>query len=646
MKPFFKFCIPKILFLLLITNTGIRPAAILPTLAAEELARLVIMCTAAIHAGLVRYNQSDKDNNKTFPINVSEESALTQSAPIQIILVAKKSDSQVVAEVTQAVTKAFSMKHNLSVVDQKKLDKQLRSQKQTFINTMAGSRNWERTQNSFNTVRSTTIRPMILENKAEGQIWADQRKCNFLRKNHEARLLKNLPKFQKEVKTILAILVNCNNPDLVRRIEARMQLSDLAEGDADLFGDIRELVCNLQARYFYKDKLVDISIDRRLAETVGLFFKNSPCFRWKEEDFKMFVDVRKKEGLDPRGYYERMYRRMNGQLSAEETKQNGKYESEIKLGRGKFITYDRHKQILNEPYNKELFKIVAYCKNGRFEEARAVAKRFREDLIMMHVINHYQQKLYNQFGILKKHEHLLAWKKLTPSEKRTIASNIILQNRMNKTLQAENKRLQNEIIALTEVELKVTAELAREEAKLKTAAESKQKDSKSLAPPDSDSQSTGQPISTPAPPSLPPPKQDDSDKDKKQEQPSQPIKTYEDSLKNTNLKSNTIKEGFKFTNKMDKHIFSKQHIEDGILDLAKNKNDIIDKFVNIIKLADQKGLLKDGSNQIHTIINNQKVVLRLFIKEGEILMLNGFIEANVNNIGNTFRLLVTEYLHG
>ena len=132
----------------------------------------------------------------------------------------------------------------------------------------------------------------------------------------------------------------------------------------------------------------------------------------------------------------------------------------------------------------------------------------------------------------------------------------------------------------------------------------------------------------------------------KQKQSFQPIKTYEGSLTNNNLKLNIIKKKFKFTEKMDRHIFSGGHRKDGILNLGKNKSNIVDKFVNIVKLADHKGLLKEGPNQIHTIINNQKVVLRFFIKEGEILMLNGFIETNVNNIGNVFRLLVTEYYHG
>jgi len=187
-------------------------------------------------------------------------------------------------------------------------------------------------------------------------------------------------------------------------------------------------------------------------------------------------------------------------------------------------------------------------------------------------------------------------------------------------------------------------QLAKEEAALKAEADSKQKEKqKSLAP--TDAQNIDQPISTPAPPS---PQQDDPEKDKEKEQSSGSTETYRDNLKNNNLKSNAIKEGlkerFNLTKKIEEHIFSNQHKSDGILNLGKDKIDIVNKFINIILLADHKNLLKEGSNQIHTIINSQKVVIRFFIKEGEILMLNGFIETNAKKIGNVFRLLVEEYL--
>jgi len=124
----------------------------------------------------------------------------------------------------------------------------------------------------------------------------------------------------------------------------------------------------------------------------------------------------------------------------------------------------------------------------------------------------------------------------------------------------------------------------------------------------------------------------------------QPIKSYVGSL-NVNLKSNIIQE-FNNIKNMEKHIFSDNHVAHGIFNLGKNENDIVDEFVNIVKLADHKNLLKHGPNQIHTIINNHKVVIRAFIEEGKVLRVNGFIEDNVNKIGNVFELLVKEYQYG
>jgi len=131
----------------------------------------------------------------------------------------------------------------------------------------------------------------------------------------------------------------------------------------------------------------------------------------------------------------------------------------------------------------------------------------------------------------------------------------------------------------------------------------------------------------------------------KKGKPPPPMKTYEGSLNNNNLQSNIIK---KFNNieKMKEHIFSPKHTDDGILNLGKNKDNILDKFVNIVKLADHKNLLKIGPNQIHTIINNRKVVIRTFIEEGVILKINDFAGITNRNLGNVFELLVKEYRYG
>ena len=84
MKTLFKFCIPKILFLLLATNTGIRPAAMVPAvIATEELAALAIVGVAAIHRILDWYEQCSKSKYKILPVNVPEISTQIQSISVE-----------------------------------------------------------------------------------------------------------------------------------------------------------------------------------------------------------------------------------------------------------------------------------------------------------------------------------------------------------------------------------------------------------------------------------------------------------------------------------------------------------------------------------------------------------------------------------
>jgi len=96
---------------------------------------------------------------------------------------------------------------------------------------------------------------------------------------------------------------------------------------------------------------------------------------------------------------------------------------------------------------------------------------------------------------------------------------------------------------------------------------------------------------------------------------------------------------------MKEHIFSKNHKKKGILLLGKNEDNIVDKFVNIVKLADHKNLLIEGMNQIYTKIKNHEVTLRIFIKEGVVLKINGFKEITTRRLGNAFELFVTEYCY-
>ncbi len=296
------------------------------------------------------------------------------SIPTQSISVAEKSDEEVIAEITQVVTTAIGMKHNLSTVDQNKLDNQLRSQKLGFIKTIADNRSCGRAQHRFNRYRAT-----MDQIKSSARISRDQRGQEirlFRMKNIIARFPENLPGLQKNIQDIKSIFVDCNSPNFVRRIEARIHLSYLVKFDPDLFGDIRKVTCNLQARYFDEDKLVDISYDRCLAETTWMLFRNHP-FHWGEKKLKEFVGIIKRNNLDLEGGFERLYQRISFQLSAEERRQNKEYKPIAKLGKGKFFTHDRHKQILNESYNGKLFEVASLCEQGRFEQALSIANKFR-----------------------------------------------------------------------------------------------------------------------------------------------------------------------------------------------------------------------------------------------------------------------------
>ena len=74
MKIFFKFCISKILFFLLIAHTGVRPAAIVPAaMATEELTALAMMSFAAISQVLAQYRQPDKNEDEMLLVNIWSE---------------------------------------------------------------------------------------------------------------------------------------------------------------------------------------------------------------------------------------------------------------------------------------------------------------------------------------------------------------------------------------------------------------------------------------------------------------------------------------------------------------------------------------------------------------------------------------------
>jgi len=74
------------------------------------------------------------------------------------------------------------------------------------------------------------------------------------------------------------------------------------------------------------------------------------------------------------------------------------------------------------------------------------------------------------------------------------------------------------------------------------------------------------------------------------------------------------------------HIFSDDHVSNGIMALGKNKPEIMDALNDIITLLDKKGFIKEGPNQIRGSINGINTVeIRCFIQDGEAISLNAYL---------------------
>ncbi len=83
------------------------------------------------------------------------------------------------------------------------------------------------------------------------------------------------------------------------------------------------------------------------------------------------------------------------------------------------------------------------------------------------------------------------------------------------------------------------------------------------------------------------------------------------------------------------HIFSSEHIKNGILKLGSSKRHIFDKIYSIIQSSMSKSV--NGSNQIHTIINGHKVTIRFYLKDGVIKSMDAFTGWASRIIGNLIK---------
>lgn len=90
-------------------------------------------------------------------------------------------------------------------------------------------------------------------------------------------------------------------------------------------------------------------------------------------------------------------------------------------------------------------------------------------------------------------------------------------------------------------------------------------------------------------------------------------------------------------NKIGEHIFSNDHINNGILELGESKEDILIKFFDIVNSTYSQWV--EGANEIHTIINGKETTIRFFIKDGQIINLDGFVGISSRIIGHLIDLI-------
>ena len=85
----------------------------------------------------------------------------------------------------------------------------------------------------------------------------------------------------------------------------------------------------------------------------------------------------------------------------------------------------------------------------------------------------------------------------------------------------------------------------------------------------------------------------------------------------------------------ERHIFSPDHKDKGILRLGKDQETIMDSLYNVITSLDEQELLKDGPNIIKTTINGiDNVEIRCFIQHGLAISVNAYLSKFNRIYGN------------
>ena len=85
-------------------------------------------------------------------------------------------------------------------------------------------------------------------------------------------------------------------------------------------------------------------------------------------------------------------------------------------------------------------------------------------------------------------------------------------------------------------------------------------------------------------------------------------------------------------NKKAAHIFSQDHIKDGIMQLGNDQVSIFNNIVTIINDCSSKWAA--GSNEIHKAINGIDTTIRFYVENGEIINIDAFVGISNRVIGN------------
>lgn len=87
--------------------------------------------------------------------------------------------------------------------------------------------------------------------------------------------------------------------------------------------------------------------------------------------------------------------------------------------------------------------------------------------------------------------------------------------------------------------------------------------------------------------------------------------------------------------KIEEHIFSQDHVRNGIMSLGTDKKSILDNFFAIAKANSSKWVA--GSNEIRTHISGMDVTIRFYVNNNQLMNLDGFVGYSDRVIGNLIK---------